>query len=36
MPWYKRTYNWLERRMQIEGPIKDAALHYVPKSTASW
>src|SRR5258708_23510 len=36
MPWYKRTYDWLERRLQIEGPVKEAALHYVPKSTASW
>lgn len=36
MPWYKRTYDWLERRLQLEGPIKDAALHPVPKSTASW
>ncbi|MGI4829538.1 MAG: cytochrome b N-terminal domain-containing protein [Janthinobacterium lividum] len=36
MPWYKRTYDWLERRVQLEGPIKEAALHAVPKSTASW
>src|SRR5260370_34880703 len=36
MPWYKRTYDWLEQRIQIEGPVKEAALHYVPKSTASW
>ena len=35
-PWYKRLYDWLERRLQLEGPIKEAALHPVPKSTASW
>ena len=35
-PWYKRVYDWLERRLQLEGPIKDAVLHPVPKSTASW
>jgi ubiquinol-cytochrome c reductase cytochrome b subunit len=36
MSWYKRVYDWLERRIQLEGPIKDAVLHPVPKSTASW
>ncbi len=36
MPWYRRLYDWLERRLQLEGPIKEAALHPVPKSTASW
>src|SRR5579863_3660453 len=35
-PWYKRLYDWLERRVQLEGPVKDAVLHPVPKSTASW
>ncbi len=35
-PWYKLAYDWLERRVQLEGPIKDAVLHPVPKSTASW
>jgi ubiquinol-cytochrome c reductase cytochrome b subunit len=35
-PWYKRTYDWVERRVQIEGPVKDAVLHPVPRSTASW
>jgi ubiquinol-cytochrome c reductase cytochrome b subunit len=34
--WYRRLYDWLERRLQLEGPIKDAVLHPVPKSTASW
>jgi len=32
----KRLYNWFEMRLQLEGPIKDAALHPVPKNTASW
>jgi ubiquinol-cytochrome c reductase cytochrome b subunit len=32
----KKVYNWLERRLQLEGPVKDAALHKVPRSTASW
>ena len=36
MPWYKQTYDWLERRIQLEAPIKEAVLHAVPKSTASW
>ena len=36
MPWYKDTYDWLEQRLQLEGPIKDIVLHPVPKSTASW
>ena len=36
MPWYKSLYDWLERRLQLEGPIKEAALHPVPRSTASW
>ncbi|HTW61258.1 MAG TPA: cytochrome b N-terminal domain-containing protein [Terracidiphilus sp.] len=31
-----RVYNWLERRLQLEGPVRDAALHPVPRSTASW
>ena len=34
--WYTRLYDWVERRVQLEGPIKDAVLHPVPKSTASW
>ncbi len=36
MPWYKRTYDWLERRLQLEGVVKEAALHKVPRDTASW
>src|ERR1700744_518033 len=36
MAWYKDTYDWLERRLELEGPIKDKGLDPVPKSTASW
>jgi ubiquinol-cytochrome c reductase cytochrome b subunit len=32
----KRVYEWFEHRLQLEGPVKDAALHSVPRSTASW
>ena len=31
-----RIYGWLELRLQLEGPVKDAALHAVPRNTASW
>lgn len=30
------AFSWLERRVQLEGFVKEAALHPVPKSTASW
>ena len=36
MPWYRRLFNWVEQRVQLEKPIKEALLHPVPKSTASW
>jgi len=32
----KRVYAWLEQRLQLEAPIKDAVLHPVPRNTASW
>jgi len=32
----KMVYNWLESRLQIEGPVKDAVLHRVPRKAASW
>jgi ubiquinol-cytochrome c reductase cytochrome b subunit len=32
----KTIYNWLEFRLQLEAPVKDAALHPVPRNTASW
>lgn len=36
MRWIKQTYNWLDRRLQLEAPVKDAALHSIPRNTASW
>ena len=36
MGWLKKTYDWLELRLKLQGPIEDAALHPVPKNTASW
>src|ERR1700723_3866219 len=36
MHWLKRTYDWLEFRLKLEGPIKDTVLHPVPRNTASW
>ena len=39
MPGMKRAgriYQWFERRLQLEGPVKDAVLHPVPRNTASW
>ena len=36
MHWLKQTYDWLEFRLKLEGPIKDAVLHPVPRNTASW
>ncbi len=32
----KQVYDWIERRVQLEGPVKDAILHKVPRNTASW
>jgi ubiquinol-cytochrome c reductase cytochrome b subunit len=36
MPRLKRIYDWFEHRLQVEGPVKDAVLHKVPRNTASW
>jgi ubiquinol-cytochrome c reductase cytochrome b subunit len=36
MPWYKRVYAWIESRLQLAGLIEEAALHPVPRKTASW
>ena len=36
MRWLKDLYNWVEFRVRLEKPIEEAALHPVPKSTASW
>jgi ubiquinol-cytochrome c reductase cytochrome b subunit len=32
----KRVYDWFERRIQLEGPVKEMVLHKVPRNTASW
>src|ERR1700761_6831427 len=32
----KMLYEWFELRLQLGGPVKDAALHPVPRNTASW
>lgn len=32
----EKVYNWFESRLKLEGPVKDAALHHVPRNTASW
>ena len=31
-----RVYAWFEHRLQLEGPVKEAVLHQVPRNTASW
>ena len=36
MPWYKQAYDWVERRVQLEGFVKESAEHPVPRKTASW
>jgi ubiquinol-cytochrome c reductase cytochrome b subunit len=36
MRWLKQVYDWLEFRLGLEGPIKEAAGHPVPRNTASW
>ncbi len=36
MRWYRRTYDWLEMRLQIAGPLEDTVLHKIPVKTASW
>src|ERR1700723_1008569 len=36
MAWYKQVYDWLEHRLQLEGPIKHEIMHPVPRKTASW
>src|ERR1700739_3914789 len=32
----KTIYDWLGLLLQLEPPVKDAALHPVPRNTASW
>lgn len=33
---YRRVYDWLELRVQLEAPVKEAVMHPVPRKTASW
>ena len=36
MAWYRKVYDWLEHRVQLEAPVLDAVTHPVPRKTASW
>ena len=36
MRWYKQAYDWIERRVQLEGFVKESVEHPVPSKTASW
>src|ERR1700751_2573449 len=36
MRWYKQAYDWIERRVQLEGFVKESVEHPVPRNTASW
>ena len=36
MHWLKQTYAWFEDRLKLATPIKEVALHPVPRNTASW
>src|SRR3984893_15417328 len=36
MRWYKQAYDWIERRVQLEGFVKESVEHPVPRKTASW
>src|SRR5246500_1125211 len=36
MRWYKQAYDWIERRVQLEGFVKESVEHPVPHKTASW
>src|SRR6266699_692939 len=36
MRWIKSLGEWLDRRLQLSGFIRETALHRVPRSSASW
>src|ERR1700760_4402992 len=36
MRWYKQAYDWIVRRVQLEGFVKESVEHPVPHKTASW
>jgi ubiquinol-cytochrome c reductase cytochrome b subunit len=35
-PWYERTYDWVESRVQLADFVRESADHRVPSKTASW
>ena len=35
-PWYERTYDWVESRVQLADFVREEAAHPVPSKTASW
>jgi ubiquinol-cytochrome c reductase cytochrome b subunit len=36
MRWIKSLGEWMDRRLQLSGVIRETALHRVPRSSASW
>jgi ubiquinol-cytochrome c reductase cytochrome b subunit len=36
MGWIKSVGEWIDQRLQLSGGIREAALHRVPRSSASW
>ena len=36
MRWIESLGEWIDRRLQLSGAIREAALHRVPRSSASW
>src|SRR5262249_3345276 len=36
MRWIGSVGDWMDRRLQLSGAIREAALHRVPRSSASW
>jgi len=36
MRWIESLGEWLDRRLQLSGVIRETALHRVPRSSASW
>ena len=36
MRWIKSLGEWIDRRLQLSGVIRETALHRVPRSSASW
>jgi ubiquinol-cytochrome c reductase cytochrome b subunit len=36
MRWIESLGEWIDQRLQLGGPIREASLHRVPQSSASW